>query len=419
LRTTLQNILKNMTGNITPDQIPLVKIQYDGAQTISDSPELRPLLDLISRVKSLPINPIKTKKSRNTSAPINRLPVIIIAGDTATFTKKTLSKYRSLIIEAFHDFSGTIISCGTTAGVCGLVADIQEIHNDTIESIGYVPTKIPGTAQIDPRYKKIRRTDGKKFSVKEPLQYWTDILTSGISPAKVKLIGINGGNISGAEYRIALLLGANVGIIQDCGRAAADLLADKNWNTRKNLIVLPHDKATLRAVIGTGAVFPGNREREDLAQRIHEEYRKKQFAISVTDPENPSLVPWKNLDLPLKNSNRNQADHAFAKLKETGYRLRKAKRANPRIALFSPEEIEYLAELEHGRWNAERLLAGWKYGPVKDVTNKISPFIIPWSSLPEDMREWDRDPVRKLPEILAKMGYEMYRKTPGKNKRSA
>jgi hypothetical protein len=46
--------------------------------------------------------------------------------------------------------------------------------------------------------------NGKKLSPSscarlEPLQYWADIITSGIEPSKVKLLGINGGKIAAAE----------------------------------------------------------------------------------------------------------------------------------------------------------------------------------------------------------------------------
>jgi hypothetical protein len=59
-----------------------------------------------------------------------------------------------------------------------------------------------------------------------------------------------------------------------------------------------------------------------------------------------------------------------------------------------------MAELEHGRWNVERLLAGWKWGLINDEANKISPYIIPWSQLTEDLKEYDRDAARQMPYLL-------------------
>jgi len=406
-----------MTEDFTTEQIILMKEKIKTISSIQRSPEISALLDLAFRAKNPRVRPPNQTVSLKEGKPIRCIPVIIVAGGTDKLTKKSLLKYRTLLTEGFYDFTGTIISGGTTAGVCGIVGDVQETYEGAIKTIGYLPGTIPPTTAIDPRYYEIRKTDGDKFSIKEPLQYWTDILASCIPPSDVKLIGINGGNISAAEYRIALLLGAKVGIIQNSGRAVAELLEDPDWNTSENLIVLPHDVATLRAFIGFGAGFQNRNEREELAQQIHEEYRRMQLTNPQTDPSCSSLVPWKDLDPGLKDSNRNQADHTFAKLRETGYKLRKVKQANPRIVLFTSGEVEHLAELEHGRWNVERLLNGWKYGPAKDVANKRSPYIIPWVDLPEDIREWDRNPVRQLPAILAKMGYGMYKKPMVKKRR--
>jgi hypothetical protein len=67
--------------------------------------------------------------------------------------------------------------------------------------------------------------------------------------------------------------------------------------------------------------------------------------------------------------------------------------------------------MEHGRWNMDRLRAGWRYGP-RDKAKKLHNCLVPWSDLPESPdtgRQADRDAVRKWPEILAMAGYEVYR----------
>ena len=54
-------------------------------------------------------------------------PVVIVAGGCDTRIDKRLGDYRQLLIEAFKDYRGTIISGGTTAGISGLVGDVQEL----------------------------------------------------------------------------------------------------------------------------------------------------------------------------------------------------------------------------------------------------------------------------------------------------
>ena len=68
---------------------------------------------------------------------------------------------------------------------------------------------------------------------------------------------------------------------------------------------------------------------------------------------------------------------------------------------FTKDEIETLAEMEHGRWCAERYSDGWKWGDQKDVDKKISPYLVSWDVLSDDIREYDRQAVRKIPELLA------------------
>jgi hypothetical protein len=252
-----------MSDEFILEQIADVKNAIGDAAPCSANSQLCRLIDLVSFVRSLRAGPGTTNGYRPVGKCIRRPPVVIVAGGTGRFSRKARENYRALLVEGFHDFSGTVISGGTTAGICGLVGDLPDIYNDKITTIGYLPSTLPAKEQADTRYHEIRKTEGEKFSVREPLQYWTDILTSGILPSDIRLIGINGGIISAAEYRIALLLGATVGILQNSGRAAADLYEDTEWNLLPNLIMLPHDGATLRAFVGFGAGFPTPREQEN------------------------------------------------------------------------------------------------------------------------------------------------------------
>jgi hypothetical protein len=112
----------------------------------------------------------------------------------------------------------------------------------------------------------------------------------------------------------------------------------------------------------------------------------------------------------LQESNRQQADHIAEKLRHIGCTIHKAGGSDVPLVEFTQDEIEVMAEMEHARWNAERLVDGWKWGEKKDVTKKTSPYLVPWSQLPDDVKEWDRDTVRKIPEFLAKVGLEVHRK---------
>jgi len=273
---------------------------------------------------------------------------------------------------------------------------------------------LPEGSALDGRFSEIRRTDNEGFTPAEPLQYWIDLITSGISPRSVKLLGIDGGSVAGIEYRIALALRASVAVVAGSGQEAARLVQDDEWRTSETLIQLPKDPLSAQVFIGSTEQTLPTAVREHIAREIHENYRKLR---EKEQSEDPALAKWDKLVEHFKNSNRAQADYIAQKLSAAGYGVRKA-RGTPVVRQFSPEEVEIMAELEHGRWNVERLLGGWKWGPIKDEANKTSPLIIPWSELPEEWKEYDRDTARQIPDYLEKVGMEVVRMPASKRKSS-
>ena len=146
---------------------------------------------------------------------------------------------------------------------------------------------------------------------------------------------------------------------------------------------------------------------ETIARAIHESYRKAQ--ASSTNAKDVTMLDWEKLPDYIKESNREQADDITKKLQRIGCTVHKVKSRRVALITFTEEEIELMAEMEHDRWNAERLREGWKLGKKKDATNKISPYLVTWASLSEEAKEWDREIVRKIPELLAKVGLEIRR----------
>jgi hypothetical protein len=171
---------------------------------------VRALLILGRAVKFQDTTALEQVKNLATAkaAPISG-PVAILAGGTSA--ESQMDEYSQRLLDGFGTFRGTLIGGGTTAGISGLVGKIQVAYPQAIATIGYVPGRLADGAEIDRRYRQIRATSGQAFSALEALQYWSDIIISGIAPQQVKLIGINGGEISAFEYRLALMLGARVG----------------------------------------------------------------------------------------------------------------------------------------------------------------------------------------------------------------
>ena len=150
-----------------------------------------------------------------------------------------------------------------------------------------------------------------------------------------------------------------------------------------------------------------------FARKRHESYCQEEAAKGTVAEENPSMRSWDELSQDLRNANREQADHAYIKLRTLGYRLEYGNTAHNTepMARFQPsaEEVEMLARMEHNRWMADKLLSGWRYSQVANPELKFHDNLVPYEELPEEAREKDRDTVRHLVQELEASGFRIVR----------
>jgi len=336
--------------------------------------------------------------------------VVIVAGGADSIVKSSANKYGSYLMEAVKKYEGTILSGGTTSGVPGLLGTAVDYArkngNKKIELIGYIPRNISKGTKVDKAY-SIIKTIGREFSPLESIQMWTDLIASGIQPNDVRVLGIDGGSIAKIEYRLALSLGAHVGVVNESGQVILDLLNDNEWSGHDKLRVLPNESESVWAFINHNikSVLT-SKQIEDTAKVIHENYVKEQNALKRDDL---NLKSWDSLNSDLKKSNINQAIFICELLASTGYGMRKLQLDGKGIKNFSKDEITRMSKMEHGRFVAERLMNGWRYGPQKNIEKKISPYLILWDELTEEIKQYDVDAVVKFPELLEAAGYEIYK----------
>jgi len=125
----------------------------------------------------------------------------------------------------------------------------------------------------------------------------------------------------------------------------------------------------------------GKLDRE--ARAIHESYVRTQTAAGSTPATNPALVGWGDLPESLRRANRAQADHQPIKLRTLAVSR-------------TPETVEALADAEHRRWMAEKIMAGWRHGEQRDNARKLHPCLKPYSQLSEVEKQKDRDTVQTV-----------------------
>ena len=367
----------------------------------------------------------KTKKFKT--------PVVIVAGGASMMDESKVNTNSNYLREIIHGFSGTIISGGTTAGIPGLTgamkAELKEPAEFELDA--YLPEKLPSDAVRSKYYDNFYETPSEGFSALDVLVCWSDLICNDIKPKDVILVGIDGGKIATMEYKIALSLGAKVALMAYSGRAVSDFVGDTTWKNHRNLLILPNDPFTLWALVNqTVKTILSDSEISELAPKVHDFYRNTELGKFKSNSEDINkykvLMPWENLNPMLQNSNLKQVAFYELILKRVGLSIRKV----PNPVLFDIEsnlsgtfsndlnvsdndlkisDYEALARLEHARWNAERLLEGWRYGSVKDIAKKLNPCINAWKDLDDDIKKYDYDPVRNIPVLLAKIGYEVYK----------
>jgi len=154
---------------------------------------------------------------------------------------------------------------------------------------------------------------------------------------------------------------------------------------------------------------------EMVARAIHEEYIERARKTGETPESNPSMRPWDELPHRLKESNLRQVEDIWKTLHMIHCTIALSTSGREPLFTFTDGEVEFLAEKEHGQWVNERLRKGWTYGKNRDDQQKIHDCIVPWEQLPEAQRQKDRNAVRALPAVLAKVYLKIVRLDEGNN----
>ena len=157
--------------------------------------------------------------------------------------------------------------------------------------------------------------------------------------------------------------------------------------------------------------------RDTLAVSLFETYKHQRRLMAVTDKDredlksDASMADWGDLDGYLKESTRAQADDIPRKLRAVRcFMTPDANRRDPFVAVpeFTFDDLRMLSEMEHERFNAERLQRQWRMGP-RDSKHKTTPFLVPWGDLTQEWKDVDRVMVECVPRVLNEAGWYIYR----------
>lgn len=338
--------------------------------------------------------------------------VVIVAGGCADEEERRMTEYEPLLRGAFSDYAGAIFSGGTRSGISRLVGDLPDSSRGPILKVACLPESLPSIHDKHPAYTWYLHK-GQGFSPRGAIQVWADILSAGIEPSAVRVLGINGGRYAGLEYRLALVMGAKVGVLRGSGRAADAIMEDLDWKDHPNLIELPYDPQTVKIFVAgfSSAGVLTDVEREEAASRQHERNVEQRRRQSFRD-DRPENQPWERLRADLKDSIRERVDFIVEQLGAFGMRVVRQDALSPETPVvqdFDPGQVETMAEMEHGRWSVHKLVNGWRWGANKDDKLRTHPDLIPWSLLSEEDRDKDRNFARQIPGVLREQRYAIVR----------
>jgi voltage-gated potassium channel Kch len=319
--------------------------------------------------------------------------ITIFAGGAGSMPEATRMALSALLDRALAGYDGALLSGGTDAGMPGIVASAAN-RNGLDDLVGYIPAGQPASAL----YPHIVRTEGDaEFSVREPLRMWDEIVRAGRGPAEVTLLACPGGAITAHELALARALGCRIGWLDPAGQQLAPL-DDLLVLGSGGVVPLPPDAMTVRAFVMPSTLEDGLRE--VIARSLHEDYRRHQLWRKPAD--DLSLARWEELPDSLRASNLALAADIPNKLALVGLGLTRPGEAGGPLSL-TDAQVQMLAEVEHGRYNAERLQAGWRLGPRR-VGRSTSPYLVPWSELPAEIRQYDVETVGNIAAALAGAG---------------
>ena len=162
---------------------------------------------------------------------------------------------------------------------------------------------------------------------------------------------------------------------------------------------------------------------EELASKIHANYNNRinhDYDDAVERGEevdknleisHNTLEEFNELSSEYKLSNLRQARSIPKKLNLIGCEIAPLDDERDEITFedLDEKEIENLAIFEHQEWCREKRGTGWTYGPIKNADLRENPNIVEWDELSDEVKEYDVDTIKIIPELLNSLELKVVR----------
>lgn len=167
-----------------------------------------------------------------------------------------------------------------------------------------------------------------------------------------------------------------------------------------------HQATATRALIIDGDLDRG-------AAIAHEHYNRgfgKRGEVSMKELQ-AAMKDWPDVLETFRAANRAAADSAMTKLWDAGWRPAAKSEKGETSPAIAPELTERMAQCEHDRWMAERLMSGWRpagEGEQRDNDLMVHDKLVPWNALSDADKNNDVNQIRAaldVSRLLSRYGF--------------
>lgn len=156
-----------------------------------------------------------------------------------------------------------------------------------------------------------------------------------------------------------------------------------------------------------GIPMPLRQNLKQIAQARHRNYNKMTERLQTGTPV---IEAFEHLDEETRAMFMEMALALPDTLDGIDCYLRPMDAAKGPVTAFTAAEVEKLAQAEHDLWMKMKQDNGWAYGAETDREKKTNRYMVPYTELPDEIKENDRVPARELPQLLAELELGIYRR---------
>jgi hypothetical protein len=147
---------------------------------------------------------------------------------------------------------------------------------------------------------------------------------------------------------------------------------------------------------------------DEVARKIHDNYRRSLDPLTPEErAKKPNDKPWDQLTESFKESNIAAALRIPAILELAGLALVEGDGTSAEVVQILADNIEMLAEAEHGGWEEQKRIDGWTYSPIRNDDALLHDLLVPYERLTDKVKQFDRDAILNYPEHAANAGYKI------------